>query len=173
MLMASVALAFVGAAASAAVDVGTGPAVIDERVAVNPNLGTGACTLGGETIRVSFGMLESQVTGAMTGSLSANQDQPPSSLYCSGYVPPEPQYCVSVQRAGYYVFHVVAGGGVDTVLVMRDAEGTNNACDDDGGTGLLSRLEVWLEPGSYSLYVGTFSQGVSATYQMNVQSYGE
>lgn len=173
MLMASVAFALVGISTSVVLEAGADVEAVDERVAVNPNLSIGACRLGGETLRVQAGMAPAEVSGSMVGAHSANDQQPPNAMYCSGYVPPEPQYCVAVQRAGYYDFYVVDGGNVDTVLVLRDADGTNYGCDDDGGMGLLSRLGVWLEPGSYSLYVGTFSQGVSATYQMTVQSYGE
>lgn len=169
MLLASLAIvASLGAAAAA-----VAPEADDARIAVNPNLSAGHCTLGGELVRTRPGMVAVTVAGSMTGSLAANDASPNPDFWCSGYVEPEPHYCIDVDRAGWFIFHITQAGGVDTVLVLRDEYGVNVGCDDDGGSGLMSRMEVWLEPGNYSLFVGTYSQGYSGTYTMTIQSYGE
>jgi hypothetical protein len=60
-------------------------------------------------------------------------------------------------RAGEAVVAEIVSSALDTVIVLMDASGNVIAQDDDGGTGLLSRIATFLpSKGSYYIGVSTF-----------------
>lgn len=63
-------------------------------------------------------------------------------------------------QAGKTLLAEVITGRLDTVLVVADAGGNVIAFDDDGGTGVLSRIQVPMPAdGTYYLGVSTFPDG--------------
>jgi len=64
-----------------------------------------------------------------------------------------------------------AGSFVDTYLRLYDGAGTQIAFDDDGGSGtsgLNSRLTITLGPGTYFVSAGSFADGDSGDFVMNL-----
>lgn len=60
-------------------------------------------------------------------------------------------------RAGDAIVAEITSSALDTVLVLMDANGNVIAQDDDGGTGLLSRIATFLPAkGTYYLGVSTY-----------------
>jgi len=56
----------------------------------------------------------------------------------------------------------------DTYLVLRDSEGTVLQADDDGGTGLNSRIERSLGAGTYVIEASALVPGVGGAYTLTV-----
>ena len=72
----------------------------------------------------------------------------------------------------HYAFDVLASGTVlitvdgdaDPIIWLDDGSGNQIASDDDGGSSLDSRLELLLEPGTYTLEVGVYwDRGIDET----------
>lgn len=135
-------------------------------LALNPNLSIGTCA-GGQPIAVSAGMgmrtLAGRAVGAVTGQEVFGE-------YCVGHYTNAPHFCFAVPApGGYYTFEIVDANGTDTTLAITTNESWPY-CDDDGGNSLLSRITNWYEPGTYHVYVGTFSRGVETEFTMTVQA---
>jgi hypothetical protein len=58
----------------------------------------------------------------------------------------------------------------DAFLVLKDSEGNVVASDDDGGTGLNSRLELVLAAGTYEIVASSFGSGQTGAYQLTVDA---
>ncbi len=61
-------------------------------------------------------------------------------------------------------------GETDTILCLLDSAGETIACDDDGGTGLWSRIERELAPGAYVVKVELYGGAAEAPYRLLVRS---
>jgi len=66
----------------------------------------------------------------------------------------------------------LTSGDVDTVLYLHDDEG-ELAMDDDGGEGLLSRLEVPLEAGAYRVTVALYGNRGEGDFGLDSSCAGE
>jgi hypothetical protein len=65
-----------------------------------------------------------------------------------------------------------ASGQYDTVLHVRSACGTAGsevACDDDAGAGLLSQIIRVFSPGTYTLFVDGYLSGASGNYAVEIE----
>ncbi|MFB3110692.1 MAG: hypothetical protein ACE10G_01545, partial [Gemmatimonadales bacterium] len=56
----------------------------------------------------------------------------------------------------------------DAFLVLKDNQGNVIASDDDGGTGLNSRIERVLAAGTYEIVASSFGSGQTGAYQLTV-----
>ena len=64
-----------------------------------------------------------------------------------------------------YILSRCADAGID---VRADRYGNILATDDDGGTGLNSRIDRALTAGTYEIVASSFSAGQTGTYQLTV-----
>ncbi len=133
---------------------------------VEPDTCTGAATLEiparGET-----STFESSTTGA-TNTFTSTCGSSANS--------PDHVYQFTITETTRLVFETLAPAAerYDTVLHLRagceEGAGTTIACNDDGGAGTLSRLNVVLDPGTYSLIVDGFASSSSGTYVVQVSN---
>ena len=56
----------------------------------------------------------------------------------------------------------------DAFLVLKDSDGTILATNDDGGSGLNSRIDRALTAGTYEIVASSFTAGQTGTYQLTV-----
>ena len=56
----------------------------------------------------------------------------------------------------------------DAFLVLKDSDGNILATDDDGGTGLNSRIDRALTAGTYEIVASAFAPGESGAYELTV-----
>ena len=142
-----------------------------ELLAFNSNISIGSCSGGQDSIVVSPSMSSRQYRGDFVGELYGYDF---FGTWCTGYVPPTPQYCVRVpDGGGNFVFEITDAGGVDTIMALSADNPLDYLyCDDDGaGYALLSRIDTWLDGGEYLLYIGSYSQNNSGTFTLEVSSY--
>ena len=138
----------------------------DHTSKMDPNISFGACHGGGTPIVLSLSSGPRTYTGDLEGVVPSTSV---AGDYCAGFVPTEPQFCVSIPAGGgTYAFEVTEAEQIDTVLVITG--GPDGVCDDDGGNSLLSRLTYWFEAGQYQLYVGSYSQGNQAHFTLQVSA---
>ena len=84
-------------------------------------------------------------------------------------------YKVALAESTYVRIETAAGTLSDTILEMVDCEDgavLYNTCNDDGGTGLASRLEGCLGAGEYCFRVRAFSGSAIGSYEFTVQEQG-
>lgn len=141
-----------------------GPA--EPLVAITPQISIRTC--GGDVpISLSIGAPEQRLTGSFVGTHDGDEL---FDAQCIGHYETEPQFCVSVPPpGGYIVLEVIDAQGVDTTMGLFGESLDWAVCDDDSGTrghGLLSKLEFWVSAGEYDLYIGSYSSGVSATFEL-------
>ena len=136
-----------------------------EELAFNPNIGFESCTGGLQSLSLNPTMGQRTYTGTFYG---ATYGYDMFGDYCTGYFQQEAQFCVTVRTAGTYDLHVTDGDNIDTTLALIGTDDGSMVCDDDGGYGLLSRLNRYIEAGTYLLYVGSYSQGNGGSFQIDV-----
>ena len=90
---------------------------------------------------------------------------------------PDHAYEFTLSRRSHLIFETLAPetGRYDTALHLRGAPceegaGTTIACNDDGGSGTLSRLDVTLDPGTYTLIVDGYSSSSSGSYLLRISN---
>lgn len=137
--------------------------------AIDPSLTLSVCQ-SGAPLRLPGRGGSVRVTGEMRGQIEGGEL---FSSYCAGHYLEEAHFCVEVRHDGTALtLELIDGGGHDTTLALvpgsPGADGDDVLCDDDGGQGLLSRLEVTLDVGVYAIYVGTFGPDVSSTFALEV-----
>ena len=137
-------------------------------IKMDPNISFGACEVDGVPIILNMNSAERILSGNLEGEISASNY---SSDFCVGYLPLEPQFCISIASGGgNFIFEVTDAEQIDTVLVLVGEE--EIICDDDGGNSLLSRISYQLGAGQYQLYVGSYSQGNQAHFTLQVSASG-
>lgn len=137
-------------------------------LALNPELPLTSCSGAGDSTHVAPGT-STTLEGTLAGTIEANTHVP-SDMWCSGYVPLEPQHCLVVTAPLTVTLEVIDASGIDSVLVVQDADGQLVNCDDDGGTNLLSRLDLSVPPGTYRVSVGSFGSGHEGRYRMTLRT---
>jgi len=60
----------------------------------------------------------------------------------------------------------------DTYLILSDDADYVIAQDDDGGTGLNSRIQITLSAGAYGVWANSYAAGMTGTYQVSVSTGG-
>ena len=137
----------------------------DERLAIDPNLPLRACDdSGGQPLLFgSLGGTAAESSGTIVpGSAEGTQL---FGNYCVGYYDEaQAHFCFDITEPRTVVLEV-SQANADTTLALVGGEGAL-WCDDDGGDGLLSRLEVPLSPGQYVVHVGTFGREIASDFTL-------
>jgi hypothetical protein len=66
-------------------------------------------------------------------------------------------FVFDVTRSGSYIIGTT--GGLDTVSTLYNSTGDQIGSDDDGGNDYNTRLEVYLDPGTYYVTITQYSSG--------------
>lgn len=140
--------------------------VENSALAMKSSLGTNSCTLAASVVQLTRGTRQ-QVRGMMERPTRRAET---FADWCYGFVPVEPSQCIQVLEAGNYVFEATATGGIDAIMVLRSPQQGLVYCDDDSGGELRPRLEVQLLPGSYEVYVGTYSEGEAGPFTLSLSN---
>lgn len=149
---------------------GAGPAPpdstpVDARLAIESRLLLAGCDAELSLSLPPSGSVLRQ-TGRVVGTIEGMQA---FGDYCTGYFVEEAFACFRVPAGGARVeLEIIDGGGADTTLAIWDRSDWLR-CDDDGGSGLLSRLDVSLDAGVYYVYVGTFSRQVTSAFEVELR----
>lgn len=156
---------FVTAALASASVAAQGPPA-EPLVAINPRITLRTCE-GVPAIALASGGTERQYTDSFVG---LQESEVAFAAGCTGFFETEPHFCIAVAPpGGYLALEVIDAQGVDaTMALVGDRLGWTH-CDDDSGTRgheLLPKIEVWVGPGEYTVYVGSYSRGVSATFDL-------
>lgn len=150
---------------AAAGPVGPDAPPTDDRLAIETRLSLAGCDQGLSLALPAVGGTTS-ARGTVTG---VSEGQQLFGSYCTGYFVDAAFACFRVPDGGARVdLEIVDGGGTDTTLAIWDADELLR-CDDDGGTGLLSRLDVTLDGGVYYVYVGTFSRQATSDFEIELR----
>lgn len=151
------------------VDPGQGPDADEPTlVALNPNISLRDC--GGSGAAVTLGQTTGDIvrSGTFIGSAAPGEvfvvDE--TWLYCVGNYPPDAQICLTVVDAGSYIFELTEAT-IDPTLALVSG-GAGLVCDDDTAGNLMSRIEWWLEPGTYELFVGAYALGGTGSFSMRI-----
>lgn len=106
--------------------------------------------------------------GNMMASLSGTSGGPmPANSYgssCRGYINQMPSHVLTVTAPMVLTFDVSGSG--DTTLVVSGPGGTH--CNDDGGSGFNPRITRPLTPGTYRIFVGSYSRGSVHPYTLSI-----
>ena len=84
---------------------------------------------------------------------------------CRGHIAATPDHIITVTSPMMLTFDVTAPG--DTTLVITGPTGV--LCDDDGGPGFNPRISAPLQPGSYQIFVGSYSRRQNYHYTMSIR----
>lgn len=136
---------------------------------MDPNLSFARGCSGGDESVVLNGR-QHVLSGTFTGEIEANSlSLDPNMYWCSGYLPPTPQFCVTVPSDGTWTFQVTNSDSVDSVMALQPIPATDMPwCDDDSAGNLMPMFTATLTAGTYHLYVGAFSVGNSGTFALQV-----
>ena len=140
-------------------------------------LATGVCAAQDPTLSPFFGAarLESPLDpDPFTYDLQAGGPNPAqnTSPSCRGWVANQPDFFIIYDSANAWdlVFNVLSDS--DTTLLIH-SPGGRWYCDDDGGEGSNPRLAFENPaPGRYSIWVGTYSQGIYPEARLAVSNWG-
>lgn len=119
----------------------------DEEEITTAEVTINANTTGGE--RTTRSVVGTVIEGVAGGPLEASMMSP----VCAGWLPGAPQYLMEVAAPADLAITASTAGDAVLAIVMRD--GTVR-CNDDA-VGLNPRIAAHFEPGTYPVFVGTFS----------------
>lgn len=87
---------------------------------------------------------------------------------CVGFIDEDPsfEFEITGDEQVATLIKVTEAAGIDAVLFIEGPDGSY--CADDGGDGLLPRLDETLAPGRYVAYVGSYTQYQGARYKAEV-----
>ncbi len=104
-------------------------------------------------------------TGTLAAPATDNYEQT-----CQGNTGNDVAYSLSAPVAATWVITTEGSTIGDSVLSVKDAScATAIACDDDGGTGFLSQISVFLPAGVYAIQVDSYTQtSNNGAFQLNV-----
>lgn len=138
----------------------TPPAV--NQLAISPNISIGTCA-DGQPLNVGGG--SQQVQGRLEGRVSG---EAVFGNYCTGFYEERAHYCFVVPPGGAQVSLELLSADVDTTLAVYNDDLEWPLCDDDGGSGLLSRIDQHFDAGTYRVHVGSFSPNQTSDFVMEV-----
>lgn len=116
-----------------------------------------------QTINLNTGFMPDpqRFQGMAGGPVSAQTVQ----ADCRGWIPAQPNYILQ-SPTGFRFLRVFAESATDTTLMVR---GVNQTWCADDTYGNMPGLDLrGLPPGRYDIYVGTYSQGQAAPFQLAV-----
>lgn len=87
---------------------------------------------------------------------------------CAGFIGDAPTFAFDIEgdEPVEMAISVLNSGGIDTTLVLDGPGGPY--CDDDSGGATLPRLRAELPPGSYTVYIGSYSENQGAHYRASI-----
>lgn len=88
---------------------------------------------------------------------------------CPGFASDQPNYAVEITGSQQATITFYATSPVDTTMVVQRPNG-DWICDDDSGGNLDPLIRGILDPGTYNIWIGTFSPGRSAMATLTVSS---
>ena len=138
-------------------------------LAMDPNRSFSQGCAGGDA-SLMLNNRQHTLTGQYSGEVESNSLSPdPNLFWCSGYLPPTPQLCVTVPSDGTWTFQVTDSQSADTVMALHSTPATDTVwCDDDSAGNLMPMFTATLTAGTYHLYVGAFSQGNSGRFELQI-----
>jgi hypothetical protein len=127
-------------------------------------LGGGGITATGPVTVVGPGFTPDPMI--LSGQAGGPRDASTMSSSCRGHVGFGPSHTLSV-TAAMPVLRVMAHSDTDTTLVVQLADGRYFCNDDGDGFDPVVDLAS-VPPGQHNVYVGTYSAGASAAYQLGL-----
>jgi hypothetical protein len=116
-----------------------------------------SCPAGSQVVSLPRWAASQQVSTSAWGEVDSGARM---GQYQPGWVPSTAQLCLVVDEPGYYDVEVLSANYVDTVLGVVPAGGRGPSYfDDDGGSGVYSRVSAYLDRGAHLVYVGTYAYG--------------
>lgn len=117
-------------------------------------------------IQISTGFLPDPVTarGQAGGTMLAGVLTGGNAM-CRGHYPPTPQHTMMLQT-DFRNLRVMSHSGQDTTMAIRAPDGTFRCADDDEGLNPI--VSGAFAPGTYQIYVGTYSAVGGASYVLGV-----
>ena len=125
------------------------------------------------TLSQGFPPAAGEVSGYTGGSYSlaaiANSDR--TNNRCIGFASPTPDHIMVLERDFPKLTVQVNTGGSDTTLLIKGPgnENTIRCGDDTGSNKDASISDTNWKAGRYSIWVGTFEEGVRRDYSLTVQ----
>ncbi len=122
-------------------------------------------TFGVATLSPTTGRTMAAHAGTTEGSHAASV----FGTGCRGYVPSAPHLALRV--TGYQYVSLTTASSADLTMVLRDPSG-HVRCDDDSGEGLNPRISTALEPGTWTVWVGSFNEDTRAPFTLLIDAQG-
>lgn len=146
------------------------PVSVGEELALDLRTSSLACPAGAPVIVVGSSQQRSARASGMTvGNEPPNFPQTGGNFYCAGHYS-EVSACLLVVSPAQVRLEVVDSSGVDSTMMLRSSTDSDELyCDDDSAGDLRPELSLQLAEGSYEVYVGTYSRGNRAAYELLVQ----
>jgi hypothetical protein len=125
--------------------------------------GAALCPVSADVIVLGDHSRGGRATGRARGWEHASADVGAGGV---GFLPNRAQVCLVVEDSGHYDVEVTSSR-TDTVMAIVPVSGRGRVhFDDDGGDGFLSRFSGRLRRGTYLVYVGTYTRGDRAPFQL-------
>ena len=102
------------------------------------------------------------LSGTAGGAMQASQ----MNASCRGFVAPTPNHIITA-TGNFPSLRLVGAAQQDTTLVVRTPTGAF-LCDDDGGEGANPLVQGAFGPGTYQVWVGSYSAGQAIPYRLAV-----
>jgi len=83
---------------------------------------------------------------------------------CRGYITSQPDH-IFVAQTGFSFLRIMVSSPGDTTLIVQAPNG-QVLCDDDGGSGLNPMVQGSFGPGTYYVWVGSYSEGQYHDYRL-------
>ena len=104
--------------------------------------------------------VERSYTTSVTGTVAASTVL----TTCRGYMQSAPHLTLRLTAPQRVNIHTTSD--LDLTMLVRDTSGVVR-CDDDSGQGLNPMIDTVLAPGTYSVWVGSFTRNLSATFGLS------
>jgi hypothetical protein len=133
-----------------------------------PPPGVGAPAVGGgATVNLAPGFMPDPtiLSGTAVGTVSASTMSPS----CAGYVPAAPNHILNVTAPFLTPVTLSGTAAVDTVMVIRLADG-RVICNDDGPVFPNPQLVEMLPMGQHQVFYGTYSPGGNTPYTLSISA---
>lgn len=134
-----------------------------------PPPGTAPAVGGGATVNLAPGFAPDPtiLSGTAVGTVAASTMNP----ICAGYVPAAPNHILNVTAPFAMPVTLSGTASVDTVMVIRLADG-RVICNDDGPVFPNPQLVEILPMGQHQVFYGTYSAGGNTPYTLSISAMG-
>lgn len=117
----------------------------------------------GQTLQAGFERL--RLSGVAGGTVRAVRFGNTSDGFCTGWIASSPNHTLTLER-DYPRLSIAVRAPSDTTLVILGPTGTR--CSDDHGDDQNPRISGNFGPGEYRVYVGSYDEGQSIRYTLEV-----